>query len=251
MTAYAFNAGVWKPAISANAGRNYVYNAGVWKLPKQGYAYDAGVWKPLFPPMVQLIAYTQFPGAGNTTFSTGTLAFPDDCLVVGALAGMGNSSRSVTGITVGGVSGTVHATSSGNLAKAGIGSKVVTAGSYVVTMSLSGGNGSSGDGGLAVWALVGYRSATPVGADGTAKTATSISVSFDRARDGVALFGALINNNPSWSWSSATEDFTSTGAISRGIHFASNKNTVAGTAVVETLTPGSSQNMALAGASWS
>ncbi|MBZ9820185.1 hypothetical protein LB528_12025 [Mesorhizobium sp. CA4] len=207
MSSYVKDAGVWKPALTANASRIHIKDGGVWKLPKQGWAKDAGVWKPLFPPRINYLGYTLFPNPGNQDFTVASVTVPDDCILVATLLSYGPVSATPTAMTVDGSAGTLAIATTSNNYKGSMGYKAVSAGTHSVTMSLSGGNGQSGvaDAIMAFWAVTGYRSGVPVTQKATG-TATFASATMTVPNDSATIWALLLSSNPTRVWSLATEN---------------------------------------------
>lgn len=207
MSSYVKDAGVWKPALNANAGRNHIKDGGVWKLPKQGWAKDVGVWKPLFPPYIQYLGYTLFPNPGNQDFTVANVTVPEDCILVATLLAYGPVAQTPTSMTVDGVAGTLAVATTSNTYKGSMGYKAVSAGTRSVTMSLSGGNGQSGvaDAIMAFWAVTRYRNSIPVTQKATG-TATFASATLSAPNDSATIWALLLSGNPTRTWSLATEN---------------------------------------------
>lgn len=184
-----------------------------------------------------------------TTINFGDFTFPNDCLAIACFGSLATNSRVVSSITFGGTAGTLHVTTPSTLTKGGLASRVITAGTYTINVVLNGNGGTSSSHGLGVYALTGYQSAMPVGSNGASgSSGTSVAVSFNLASGGVAVYGALVNNSASTSWSSASQDFTD--GSNRRNTWASKINTTAEAPHVETLSWTGSQSNVLVGASW-
>lgn len=143
---------------------------------------------------------------GLTTFDFGSFTIPSDGLMIPVFLSIGDQTRSVSSVSIGGTNGTIQETPVGSNWKRAIASRRVSAGSHNVTVTLSG-NSGNGTHAVGVFLLNGNKSDTKVasGDSGVGATSTQEVISFD-VGEGFAIYGGHVNKNPSvTSWSSATE----------------------------------------------
>lgn len=150
-------------------------------------------------------------GAGTTsTFSACNLGTATaDRLIVVIVTSAGGPIRSISSITIGGNSATLHVQSNASNGAQGVGiaSLVVPSGTsadVVVTWSAS-----SSNTGLMVFALKGYSNATPYDTDATTNGtaySTSQTATIDTVNGGVLIAASEHFVNETMSWSSLTED---------------------------------------------
>lgn len=135
----------------------------------------------------------------------------DRLVIVAVTGGDVDARHNLTGVTIGGVSATIHATpadpnTGDNWISSGIASLLVTAGtSKTVEVTWD----ASIDGcSIAVYTLKNYQSATPIDtyADASVTSATSISATIDVAGGGATVFVVGLRD-PLDSWSSAVGDY--------------------------------------------
>lgn len=136
----------------------------------------------------------------------GNFVVPREGVVVVLFTGYGSSARSMSSISIGGVTANLIADTGSDAIKAGIAYLFVTPGTVNVSVTLNGGNGSSADSRVSVWLLeyyaspVHYDSTSPAKDSGSSHTATmAIPV------NGIAFYAMVKTNTGAVSWTSADD----------------------------------------------
>lgn len=144
--------------------------------------------------------------ANLTTYDFGNVTVPTDGLLVVVFTAYGDSSRSVSSMSIGGSAVDGSVTGTGSFSKSAIGWRVVSAGTQNVTVGLSGANGTNPGATAAVYLVTGYTSATPTDTDAPANAvAASYSASVDTLAGQVAVVGVVGVISANFTLSSATE----------------------------------------------
>ena len=146
----------------------------------------------------------------NVSWTTSNFSVSESGLFIACCVSLNGSARSWTDTTIGGVSGTLVEDTAGTFGnertQAEIRTRVVTSGSYAVTIS---GQVTGRSVGVAAYLLTGYTSATATatGTDGGSAGVTSRAVTFTVPANGVALYvGGSINNSSGYTLSSPVTD---------------------------------------------
>lgn len=144
-------------------------------------------------------------GGTTTTFTSKNIgtATSDRLVVVGFCGN--NNSRTISGVTIGGVSATVYYIGTSQTQQAGFAVLNVTSGTTATIAITWSGNQSQV--GIAVWSVYGAN-ATPT-ATNFASTTDVFSASMNVPAGGAAFGVALDNVNataPKWTWGNLTED---------------------------------------------
>lgn len=158
-------------------------------------------------------------GSTAASISFGNFTVPaGGGLLVTLLIVIGDNSRTMSSVSIGGSAATLHAThGASNFFKAAIASRVVAEGSHDVTAVLSGINNNSPRNFCGCWLLNNYLSATPSFAQHLYNGYTTGTVASSPAHDipsrSVALYQAVEHPGPA-TWSHAAEDgnITASGA---------------------------------------
>ena len=174
--------------------------------------------------------------ANLTTYDFGNVTVPTDGLLVVVFTAYGDSSRSVSSMSIGGSAVDGAVTGAGSFSKSAIGWRVVSAGARNVTVVLSGANGTNPGATAAVYLVTGYSSATPTATDAPANAVgSSYSASVNTLAGQVAVVGVVAVTATNFTFSSATEVYdTPIGASAHAHGYIS--STVAATPHTETAT---------------
>jgi hypothetical protein len=154
----------------------------------------------------------EFNSSDLTTYDFGDVSVPSDGLLVVVANGRASGFRTVSSISIGGTSATIHRQL--DIAQAGpiaVASLEVTAGNRNITVAFSGGMARAAVG---VWLLTGYSDVAPVHSDvkynpgsGVSETVT---LNFPET-GGFAIYGVMANNgNSAFSWTNAASHFDGT-----------------------------------------
>lgn len=200
---------------------------------------------------------------GATSWTSSSFTASESGLFIAAALVVNGSARSWTGLDIGGVSATtavdVATVLGGNQrTQARIGTRVVSSGSYTVTITFSSNIRTMA---VAAYLLTGYTSATAhdSDADGGGTTVTSRSVTLDIPANGVGIFvGGTQQDSGGYTFStstgSITEDIDWTGSGYNGEYGGAAGNIQSASALTGetvTLSFASNDETCLAGASWS
>lgn len=135
-----------------------------------------------------------------------------DRMVVAVILGRDANARTISGVTIGGVSATAAVTSPSQNNPTGIYYALVPGGTtadIVVTFS----NHTSRVA-VSVYSLTGYRNGAPASVDQDYSGATTLSATLNRPRDAVVIAGSITSSTGTYTWTGLTEDSDS--AISSG-----------------------------------
>lgn len=139
----------------------------------------------------------------------GSLTVPNDGLLVIVGTVISDGAGSIASVSMGGSAGTLHVNgtnASGNW-RSFVASRVITAGSRNITVTLSGAQGTANTHSVAAWVLTNYDSATPVSAAHSGdNNITSTDLVLNVPAGGVALYKSIHANANNTVWSSATEN---------------------------------------------
>lgn len=242
MTAYAKVGGIWKPSSSSPLVRV----GGIWKPLSQGYARVAGVWRPFLGPTLTFIDVAVVAGQG-TTIGYGNFVVPKDGLLLVAAHAFATNNRTANTFTIGSTTVTPSArNTTAATQKWATGCLAVTAGTYAISLNLSGSNGTSSRNACAAWLLTNYQSATAVdGKYNYVSNVNSLGLTMNLGASGVAVYLAGEGVRGSATWSGATQDGIKTATVdgfAQTFIAASKKTPVAATGDVETATWGSTSN---------
>jgi len=186
---------------------------------------------PGIAPIVPLLGVRKvWLGSGVNNADAGTLSFGNFTvptgggLLVALITSIGANSRTTSSVSIGGVSGTLHAShGASSLYKAAIASRVVAAGSHDVSLVLSGNTGTSPRSFCGCWLLTNYLSATPTftscyyGGTGS----LSISRTHDIPVGAANLYEVTEISSSSPSWSNAVQDGDATASLGNKAYWAS------------------------------
>lgn len=146
----------------------------------------------------------------NVSWTTTSFTASESGLFIACCVSINGSQRTWTDTTIGGVSGTlvedIAGTYGNQRAQAEIRTRVVTSGSYAVTIS---GQVTGRSVGVAAYLLTGYTSATAsaTGTDGGSSSVTSRAVTFTVPANGIALYiGGSQDNSSGYTLSSPVTD---------------------------------------------
>lgn len=206
------------------------------------------------PIAVQFTDSKSTTGTATATYTACNIGTASaDRLVVVVCTGIHGSTRTLSSVTIGGNTATVHASSGSGAGQesVGIASLVVPSGTtadIVVTWSAAPSNN-----GIMVWIVTGWSSSTPyssyANADGT--SATTKVATLDTIAGGILIVGAGHGANDTCSWSSVTEDadFQVNSAAAR-MSGGSKTGLTTVSSATETATWSGSQHNSIAAAVW-
>jgi hypothetical protein len=157
-----------------------------------------------------------FSTAALTSYSFGNFTSTESGIFVVMFTSRGSSARSISSITVGGDSSTLIGASTSTDNNVVCGHLVKTAGTYNVTVNLSGSRGGPADPAstVSVWLLTNYNSSSPVDSAITGKSSASNgSVSINTESQGISIYALLVDtdNAITISWSGASSQYLYTG----------------------------------------
>jgi hypothetical protein len=131
-------------------------------------------------------------------------------LVVAYVGRCSVASRTISGISIGGSTGTVHLASAASTDPHFIASRVVTSGANNITITFNS-TTTTANHALGVWLLQNYQSTTPTGTDGqTLLAATVLSTTFPTSAGGFACWGIRQLTSNAEVFSSAVTRMSST-----------------------------------------
>lgn len=193
--------------------------------------------------------------SGLTTIAFGNLTFPNDALAIVAFFGLGTNSQTCNSISIGGINGALHAANgSASTRKWGLASRLVSAGSVAISVTLSGSNGSSASLSVGAWALRRTVSNTPVGSAGIdSGSGTTRTINHNQSSPGIAVYGAFNGESTGGAGSLSTAQtvhYAAQDGNGRRFTYASSKNVPTQTPHSETFTISASDNASLVGGSW-
>jgi len=146
----------------------------------------------------------------GSSWTTTSFTASESGLFIAMCLSVNGSARTWTDTTIGGVSGTLVEDTAGTYGnqrpQAEIRTRVITSGSYAITIS---GQVTGRSVGVAAYLLTGYASATPTatGTDGGSADVTSRAVTFTVPANGVALYvGGSQSNSSGYTLSSPVTD---------------------------------------------
>lgn len=194
--------------------------------------------------------------SGLTTTAFGSLTLPNDALAIVAFFGLGTNSQTCNSISIGGTNGTLHAANgSASTRKWGLASRLVSAGSIAISVTLSGSNGSAASLSVGVWALRRAANNTPVGSAGIdSGSGTTRTINHNQSSPGIAVYGAFNGESTGGSAgllsTAQTVHYAAQDGNGRRFTYASSKNVPTQTPHSETFTITASDNASLVGGSW-
>ena len=155
----------------------------------------------------------------NTTYNFGSFSIPSNGVVVVGFTSRGDTSRSISGVTIGGTAATLVTTvSAAQLASVAYVYK--DAGSHNVTVTLSGSRGTNPSNILTVWVVKNATSYTEYSSKQESGTTTARIIDFNTPASGVAIISFILAVELTVNWSSATEVLSTTLATRRHEHAA-------------------------------
>lgn len=196
----------------------------------------AGLMPKTKPLAIATVGSVLTNGTNQTTYDFGDVTVPADGLLVVVFTAYGDSSRSVSSVSIGGSPADGLVTGTASFSKSAIGWRVVSAGARNVTVALSGANGTNSGVTVAAYLVTGYSSATPTDTDAPANAVgASYSASVDTLAGQVAVVGVAAVTATNFTFSSATEVYdTPFGASAHAHGYIT--STTAGTPHTETAT---------------
>lgn len=160
-----------------------------------------------------------------STLSFGNFVVPaGGGLLVALITSIGESSRTVSSVSIGGSSGTLHAThGASSFFKATVASRLVAAGTHNVSLVLSGNTGTWPRSFCGCWLLTGYLSATPTFSSSYYGGTYSLSISrtHDIPARAALLYQVTEISASSPSWTTAQSDGSATGSYGHKAYWAS------------------------------
>ena len=214
------------------------------------------------PPLVSVgtctVASLTYLGSASSntnaaSFNFGNFTAAQAGLIVVAFHSVGNTSQTVTSVSIGGSAGTIHFATGSATWKSAIATGPVAAGAQNVTVTLSGATGTLAGSGVGVWLLTNYQSATPFSTALNGTTTNASTLSLNIPANGVAIFSHRRDAYTGAStWSSATQrQAISYGTtVTRHHVFADKASSIDITPHSETVTWGTSNPGLIMGASW-
>lgn len=195
--------------------------------------------------------YASTANATSYTFNTSDIGAADDSrrVVVVVMASSSNTSaRTLSSLTIGGVTATIHVNVS-SLRTISIASLAVSTGTtanIVATMS-----GACNNCTIVIYRLVNFASAFPQSTTSNTQTATSINANVVVSEKSFVIAGviAAINTNTTATWTNVTEDLDTLNEGSMRTT-ASDTMTAGNSVYTVTCTASASVGMALAALSW-
>jgi len=187
----------------------------------------------------------QWLGSGVNDTNAATLSFGNFTvpagggLLVALITSIGADSRTVSSVSIGGSSGTLHDThGASSFYKGAIASRLLAAGSHDVSLVLSGATGTLPRSFCGCWLLTGYASATPTFADCYygGNSSLTIALTHDIPVGAAMLYGVTEISVSNPTWTAATEDGSATGALGHKSHWASRAGVGPASGYTETAT---------------
>jgi hypothetical protein len=203
------------------------------------------------PMTIQSIG-TFASSSNSTTYNCGNFTSSESALIVVAVASVGGSSRTISSVSIGGDAAAIVANSPSGTVRTAIAYYERAAGTFNITVSLSGSSGTGTGFGVDVYELTGYLSTTPIDTDNAATLASATLVSSILIEDGGATIFANANDtSASVSYSSATINLNNLSNDSKRTTGAS-KASVGSAQHSETLTIGTNttNNKIVSSSSW-
>lgn len=199
------------------------------------------------PPLAVTYLGTQISTSDLTTYSWTSVTAPRDGLIVVMCTANTATGRTFSTFNIGGVDVVPHFAPASSGRTAAIASREVTAGSIALNTVFSGAL-SSASCRITVYFIENYSNPVPYdGLAGESTTDTAFPCNFNHPLGGVAIYGALWNDNISGSFSSATSTATSSNRAHLHGYIAP---TLAQTPHTETANVGASTNGRMTGAVW-
>ena len=127
-----------------------------------------------------------------------------DRLVVAVVMGRAGAGRTISSVTIGGVTATAAITSGSQNNPTGIYYALVPSGTTAtVVATFSGGLVRMA---VAIYSLTGYRNMVPAATGQDYNSTTTLSTTLNRPADAVVVAGALTSSNGTFTWTGPTED---------------------------------------------
>lgn len=200
-------------------------------------------------------ARIRFLGQINNTTTTasvsmGNVTALEAGLLVVAHVGRCTASRTVSNVSIGGTTGTLHVASAASTDPHSLASRVVSSGANNITVVYNTTSGTSANTYVGAWLITNYNSTAPTGSDAqTLLAATVISTTFASSHGGVGVWATRVLSTTGNTFSSATIDDNTTVAALR-FTAASNRFLPASAGYVESISNSTSASRIGVGGSW-